>query len=76
MIYRYGNEAAVQHVSGLCAMAITLPENFGSSEDEIFEDAEKAKLQLDLYFYTCNWFRELISGKLWYLNACYDLFKI
>jgi hypothetical protein len=62
MIYRFGSETAVQQVSGLCAMPITLPENFGTIDDVILEDVEKAKLQLDLYFHCCNWFRELISG--------------
>lgn len=63
LIFRSGGEAAVQTVSGLCAMPITLPEKFGTSDDELFDDAQKAKLQLDLYFHCCNWIRELISGK-------------
>lgn len=64
LIFRFGKEDAAQSVSGLCAMAITLPEKFGTSEDEIFDDPDNAKLQLDLYFHCCNWLRELISGRL------------
>lgn len=62
MSFRYGGENSAQTISGLCAMPMTLPENFGTLEDELSEDMEKAKLQLDLYFHCCNFFRELISG--------------
>lgn len=58
---RFGN---VDFMAGLISMPITLPDKFGTEEDFLNDDEETAKLQLDLYFYTCNWMREIIGGFL------------
>lgn len=57
--YRFEN---IDQMGALCAMAIVLPEKFGTEQDELNDDEEIAALQLDLYFHTCNWFREIIGA--------------
>ncbi|KAL7048971.1 hypothetical protein ACKWTF_003556 [Chironomus riparius] len=65
---RFGN---VDFMAGLVSMPLSLPEKFGSEDDFLVDDAELAKLQLDLYFHTCNWLREIIGG---FLQSSDDIF--
>jgi Fanconi anaemia protein FancD2 nuclease len=51
-------------MDSLISMPITLPEKFGTCEDSLVDDENTARCQLDLYFHTCNWLREIISGFL------------
>jgi hypothetical protein len=61
-ILRYGYHEGISHLSGLIAVAISLPENFGNAIDKLSADNDIAKVQLDIYFLCINFFRELISG--------------
>jgi len=60
-LQRFGS---VEYMAGLTSMPLSLPENFGTEDDFLVDDEEVAKLQLDLYFHTCNWLREIIGGFL------------
>ncbi|KAG5668832.1 hypothetical protein PVAND_016755 [Polypedilum vanderplanki] len=58
-LHRFGN---IEHMAGLCSMSLVLPSEFGTDDDKLSDNEEIATLQLDLYFHTCNWLREIIGA--------------
>lgn len=58
MMHRY---SSLKEMYIYSVMPITVTESFATPEDEISNDSTRAKHQLDLYFHSINWLREIVG---------------